>query len=117
EEEGTRTAPEPGAQQAHQQEERREVPERLVEERRMEVVELRVAERAMLGRDVELPRQIGRPPEGFFVEEVTPAADGLPEHHRRPGDVEPTHNRNPPALREPPANRRPDDETTVHRDT
>src|SRR5206468_3979971 len=82
---------------------------RLVEEGRMEVLELGVAERAVLGRDVELPRQIGRPPEGLFVEEIAPAADGLSEHHRRGGHVEPAENRQPPPIREPRADQRPDD--------
>src|SRR5262249_36307440 len=109
--------PESRAQQADQQQEHREVPQRLVEERRVEEVELRVAERAMLGRDVELPRQIGRSAEGFFVEEIPPSADGLPEHHRWRGDVEPAQNRNPPAVREPRADQRPDDEAAVHRES
>src|SRR5436309_3537348 len=114
EEEGAGARPQARAQQTDEQQEDDEIPQRLVEEGRMEVLELGVAERAVLGRDVELPRQIGRPPEGLFVEEIAPAADGLSEHHRRGGHVEPAENRQPPPIREPRADQRPDDETAVH---
>src|SRR6266581_1283815 len=53
-----------------------EVPQRLVEERRVEIVErleVHRARRARVPRDVELPGQVGRTPERLLVEEVPPA--------------------------------------------
>ena len=106
--------PEPRAQDSDEQQEDREVPDRLVEEGRVEVLELGVAERAVLRRDVELPRQIGRAAEGFLVEKVAPPTDGLSEHHRRRGDVEPAQDRQPPPVREPCADQRAHDQPAVH---
>src|SRR5688572_7452208 len=88
-----------GTQPHHEGQEHGEVPDRLVKKRRMEVVELREAGRAMRRRDIELPRQIRGTTERFLVEEVPPATDGLPDRQRRPGHVEPARDRQPPPPR------------------
>src|SRR2546425_8628585 len=67
EEERPRARGEPRAQPSDEQQKDREVPERLVEERRVKVLELGVAEGTVFGRDVELPRQGGWTAEGFLV--------------------------------------------------
>ncbi len=80
----------------------------------MKVLELGVAERAVLGRDVELPRQIGRTAEGFIVEEVAPPADRLAEYHVGPHDIEAAQDRELPPVREPHTEQRPHDQAAVH---
>src|SRR5215510_15107157 len=114
EEEGTRAAAEPRAQPPDQHQEHREVPDRLVEKRRVEVLVLGVAEGTMLRRDIELPGQIGRPAEGFLVEEVPPAADRLPQHHRRPCHVESAEDRHVPPPCQPHPDERAHDEAPMH---
>jgi hypothetical protein len=54
----------------------------------MEEIVLRVEERAVRGRDVELPGQRSGRAEGFLVEVVAPSADRLAEHETGRGDVE-----------------------------
>src|SRR5215470_10841753 len=63
------------AEHHHEEEEHREVPQRLVEERGMEVLVLRVLDGPMRGRDEQPPRQIRGRAERLLVEEVAPAAD------------------------------------------
>src|SRR4029450_3367514 len=113
-EQGTRAAAEPRAQPADQHQEDDEVPDRLVEKRRVEELVLRVAQGTMLRRDVELPRQIGRPAKGLLVEEVSPAADRLPQDHRRRRHVEAAEDRHVPAPRQPDADERAHDQAAVH---
>src|SRR5437879_13763964 len=62
---------------ADQRDEHERVPERLVEEGRVEVLVPRVLQRAVRGGNVELPGQVGGGAEGLLVEEVAPAPDGL----------------------------------------
>src|SRR5574337_21286 len=73
----------PVSERPDEQGEHQEVPERLVEERRVEELLLGVEERAVGRRDVELPRERGRRAERFLVEEVPPAADRLPQRQAR----------------------------------
>src|SRR2546426_11848602 len=89
EEERARVLAQRRAQPPDQRDEDGEVPDRLVQERRVEVLELAEARRPMRGRDVELPRHVGRPAERLLVEEVPPASNGLAEDHGRRDDVEP----------------------------
>ena len=98
-----------------EREEHGEVPQRLVEERRMEILVLRDARRPMSRRDVELPRHVGRPAERFFVEEVPPASDRLAEDHALGRDVEPAQDRQSLVPREDGADERPHDQAAVHR--
>src|SRR5882724_1097214 len=114
EEERPRARAEPRAQPPDEQQKDREVPQRLVEEGRVEVLVLGVAERTVLGRDVELPRQIGRTAEGFIVEEVAPPADRLAEYHVGPHDIEAAQDRELPPVREPHTAQRPHDQAAVH---
>src|SRR2546421_433863 len=79
----------------------------------MEVLELAVAGRPVGWRDVELPGKIGGPPEGLFVEEVSPAADDLADGHARRRDVEGSQHGQLPAIREPRADQGPHDEAAV----
>ena len=87
-EEGARRALEALAKHPDEQREHHRVPERFVQEGRVEELGLGVFERALARRDEELPRQIRRRAEGLLVEEVAPASDGLPERQARRGDVE-----------------------------
>src|SRR6266850_3539460 len=114
EEQRTRAPTEPRTQPPDQHQKDREVPERLVEKRRVKELVLGVAEGTMLRRDVELPRQIGGPAEGFLVEEVPPAADRLAQHHRGRRHVEPAEDRHVPAPRQPHADQRAHDQSAVH---
>src|SRR2546425_6115773 len=114
EEQRPRARGKPRTQPSDEQQKDPEVPERLVEEGRVKVLELGVAERTVLRRDGELPRQVGRTTEGLLVEEVPPAADRLPEHHRRCRDVEPAQDRQVPPVREPQAEERAHDQAAVH---
>ena len=54
--------------------------ERLVQERRLERRVLQCSRPAGARRDLERPRQRGRPPEQLLVEVVAPPADRLREH-------------------------------------
>src|SRR5439155_19509419 len=67
EEQRARPVAKPRAEPKHEGQEDPEVPERLVEEGGMKGVVLGEPGRSMRRRDVELPRQIGRAPEGFLV--------------------------------------------------
>src|SRR5262252_9388096 len=87
--------PEPG----HEYDEHAEVPQRFVEKRRMEALHAFVLERPPSGRDEEAPRQIGRPPECFLVEEVPPPPDGLRQRDTGRGDVERAPHREPATYR------------------
>ncbi len=66
-----------------QQQRGADVPQRLVQEGRVERRELLVALRAVLDRDLETPRQLGRPTEQFLVEVVAEPADGLGDQQAR----------------------------------
>src|SRR5437773_4368553 len=101
EEERARADGEPRAEPGDEEAEHHEVPDRLVEKRRVEVLVLAEAEWSVLRRDVELPRQVGGPPERLLVEEVPPAPDRLPQRRRRSRDVEAAKDRKPPAVRQP----------------
>src|SRR5215467_4816509 len=79
---------EPLAENYHEEEEHHQVPQRLVEERGMEVLVLRVLDGPMRRRDEKPPRQVRRRAEGLLVEEVAPAADGLTEGEARSCDVQ-----------------------------
>src|SRR5215470_12773263 len=87
-EQRARRSLEPLAKNHHEEKEHREVPERLVEERGMEVLVLRVLDGPMRWRDEKPPRQVRRRAEGLLVEEVAPAADGLTEGEARRCDVQ-----------------------------
>src|SRR5206468_3325994 len=78
EEERARVLAQRRAQPADQRDEDGEVPDRLVQERRVEVLELPEARRPMRGRDVELPRHVGRPTDVAWKLYISPA-------HRPPG--------------------------------
>ena len=60
-----------------------EVPQRLVQERRVERLVVDVVDRAVLGIDLEAPRQVGRPAEQLLVPPVPEAADALRDEQRR----------------------------------
>ncbi len=99
EEQRARRARQAIAKSPQQEREDRRVPQRLVEKRRVEVLGLRVLDRAVGGRDVELPRKRGRRAERLLVEEVAPAPDGLSEREARRRDVEIAEQRQPAAPR------------------
>src|SRR5438128_2230977 len=101
EEERARAAGESRAEHADEEPEHHEVPERLVEEGRVEKLVLAEAEWAVRGRDVELPEQVRRLPEGLLVEEVPPTPDRLSERDGGGCDVEAAQHRKPPAVRAP----------------
>src|SRR6185503_14559395 len=79
EEQGPRALAESGAKHLDEHDEDHEIPQRLVEERGVEELELGVALRAMRRRDVELPRQRGGAAERLLVEEIPPTTYGLSE--------------------------------------
>src|SRR5215831_20903309 len=54
----------------------------------MEEITLRVLDGTVGRRDVKLPGQVGGRPEGFFVEEVPPSPDRLPEGQARRRNVQ-----------------------------
>src|SRR5439155_18956180 len=101
---------------AGEEAEQHEVPERLVEGGRVEILVLAEAERAVRGRDVELPEQVRRLPEGLLVEEVPPTPDRLSERDGGGCDVEAAQDRKPPAVREPRAHEGTQDQPTVDRE-
>src|SRR5712692_744243 len=113
EEQRPRTVPETRAEHQHEEQEHEQVPQRLVEERRMEEVGLREARRPVRRRDVELPRQGGRPAERLFVEEVPPAADGLSDGDAGRRRVETAQDRQAPPMGEPEPHDGPGDEPAV----
>src|SRR4029434_8243038 len=80
--------PEATAEHEDQEEENAEVPERLVQERRMEEIFLRVHEGTVRRGDVELPGQGGGGTKGLLVEVVPPPADGLPQHQAGRDDIQ-----------------------------
>ena len=88
EEQGARRFLAPTTQDANQEQEDAEIPQRLVEERGMEEFAPGVRQRSVRGRDVELPGQLGRSPECFLVEEVAPAPDRLSDGEARRRHVE-----------------------------
>src|SRR3989449_265186 len=114
-EERARAAGESRAEHADEEPEHHEVPERLVQEGRVEILVLAEAERAVWGRDVELPRQVRRLPERLLVEEVPPAADRLSERDGGSSDVEAAQDRKPPAVREPRAHEGTQDQRSEER--
>src|SRR5262249_42628978 len=113
EEKRARVLAQPRPQPRHEQQENGEIPQRLVEKGRMEVLELAEPRRPVSGRDVELPGQVRRPPEGFLVEEVPPAPDRLPDRDAGPRPTEAPQDRQPPSPRQEHAHERPHDEATV----
>src|SRR5256885_3003558 len=116
EEERAGSVAEPGAEPGDEQTEDQEVPQRFVEERRVEVLVLGEAERPPRGRDVEPPRQIGGRPERLLVEEVPPAPDRLPERQGGRRHVEAPEHGELPAMREPRADERAEDQAAVDRE-
>ncbi len=77
-----------GARQPEQDDEHREVPQRLVQERRVERLDVGVPVRAMPGVDLERPGQIARSAEQLLVEPVAPATDRLRENQAGRDDIE-----------------------------
>ncbi len=73
-----------------------EVPQRLVEERRVERRPGRVTRREVLLVDLQRPRQVGRPAVELLVEVVAPAPDRLRQRQRRSHGVEPGAERDAP---------------------
>ena len=65
-----------------------EVPQRLVQERRVERRARRRAGRQVLVVDLQRPREVGRPPEQLLVEVVAPPPDRLCERQARRHRVE-----------------------------
>src|SRR5438034_69693 len=116
EEERAGAAGESRAEPGDEKPEHHEVPDRLVEEGRVEVLVLAVAELAVRRRDVELPRQVRRTAVGLLVEEVPPAPDRLAERDRGRRHVEAAQDRKPPAVREPRADERAQDQPAVDRE-
>src|SRR2546428_610795 len=116
EEERARAAGESRAEPGGEEPEHHEVPDRLVEEGRVEVLVLAEAERAVWRRDVELPRKIRRSAERLFVEEVPPASDRLAERDRGGRDVETAEDWKPPVIRQPRADEGTQDQPAVDRE-
>src|SRR5262249_38709094 len=87
-EQGTRRPLKPPPEGEVEEEEADGIPERLVEEGRMEELLVHEGRRPAGLRDVELPGQVGRPAERLFVEEVAPSPDRLREDERRRNDVQ-----------------------------
>src|SRR5213083_2387507 len=116
EEERARATGESRSEPGGEEPEHHEVPDRLVEEGRVEILVLAEAERAVWRRDVELPRKVRRPAERLFVEEVPPASDRLAERDRGGRDVETSEDRKPPAVRQPHADEGTQDQPPVDRE-
>src|SRR3989442_1810554 len=116
EEERARAAGEARAEPGGEEPEHHEVPDRLVEEGRVEILVLAEAERAVWRRDVEPPRKIRRSAERLFVEEVPPASDRLAERDRGGRDVETAEDRKPPVVRQPRADEGTQDQPAVDRE-
>src|SRR3989442_356507 len=113
EEERARMLAQPRPQPGDQHHEDGEVPHRLIEKRRVEVLELAEPGRPVRGRDVELPGQVRRPPEGLLVEEVAPTSDGLADCDAGRGHVEAPQHGQAPSPGQERADQRPDDEAAV----
>ena len=81
----------------------------------MEVLVVHEGWRPARLRDVELPRQVGRPPERLLVEEVAPPADRLREQEGRRHDVQIGEKRQPLGPDVGTAREQPRDEAPVDR--
>ena len=101
---------------ADQRDEHERVPERLVEEGRVEVLVPRVLEGAVLRGNVEPPGQVGGGTEGLLVEEVAPAPDGLADRDARRDDVERPPDRQPLPAGDPEAGEDAGDQAAVDRE-
>src|SRR5262245_51559023 len=83
----------------------------------MEKIALRVFDRPMIWRDVELPRQIRRRAECLLVEEIPPSPDGLADREARGGDIEVGQHRKAAPPRVAAAQEHAADHTTVNGET
>jgi hypothetical protein len=72
----------------HQSAGERQVPQSLVEERRMERGHVEVARRSVRRIDLQAPGQVGGPTEQFLVEPVAQPPDRLGDGQRRGDDVQ-----------------------------